>query len=168
MMIAYSTKAVAGESFGKWLLKGGFRCHVFHCLVHIKLSVNDTILISPTTELIPDLLRRIRKSMLRHVTVVLGDDELAANFMLLHLSSKSTRAFIAATKYGSATRVPSSVLSRGVAWLGIGILMDGMWGTGTGSTASVYKINLTSFYFINNFFFFSLVPGQSPNRPLDG
>ncbi|GKC37861.1 minichromosome maintenance complex-binding protein [Tanacetum coccineum] len=65
-----------------------FMCHVFHCLVHIKLSVNDTILISPTTELIPDLLRRIRKSMLRHVTVVLGDDELAANFMLLHLSSK--------------------------------------------------------------------------------
>ncbi|GJV90538.1 nucleobase-ascorbate transporter 4-like protein [Tanacetum coccineum] len=48
-----------------------------------------------------------------------------------------------AAKHGSATRVPSSVLSRGAAWLGIGILMDGMWGTGTGSTASVYKINLT-------------------------
>ncbi|GKC31576.1 minichromosome maintenance complex-binding protein [Tanacetum coccineum] len=41
-----------------------------------------------TSMFIPDLLRGIRKSMLRHVTVVLGDDELAANFMLLHLSSK--------------------------------------------------------------------------------
>ncbi|GJX07378.1 WVD2-like protein 4 [Tanacetum coccineum] len=39
-------------------------------------------------KLIPDWLRGICESMLRHVTVVLGDDELATNFMLLHLSSK--------------------------------------------------------------------------------
>ncbi|GKC41443.1 minichromosome maintenance complex-binding protein, partial [Tanacetum coccineum] len=59
-----------------------------HCLVHRKLSVNDMVSISPTTELKPELLRGIRESLLRHLTVVLGDDELAANFMLLHLSSK--------------------------------------------------------------------------------
>ncbi|GJT70329.1 early nodulin-like protein 1 [Tanacetum coccineum] len=42
----------------------------------------------PSSKLIPDWLRGICESMLRHVTVVLGDDELATNFMLLHLSSK--------------------------------------------------------------------------------
>nr|GEW52277.1 mini-chromosome maintenance complex-binding protein [Tanacetum cinerariifolium] len=36
----------------------------------------------------PDLLRGIRESLLRHLTVVLGDDELAAHFMLLHILSK--------------------------------------------------------------------------------
>ncbi|GKA37395.1 hypothetical protein Tco_0723960 [Tanacetum coccineum] len=35
-----------------------------------------------------------------------------------------TCAFIAAAKHGSATRVPSSVLSRGAAWLGIGGILD--------------------------------------------
>nr|GEY57749.1 hypothetical protein [Tanacetum cinerariifolium] len=59
-----------------------------HCLVHKKLSVNDLISSSPTMEPKPDLLRGIRESLLRHLTVVLGDDELAAHFMLLHLLSK--------------------------------------------------------------------------------
>nr|GFA95842.1 mini-chromosome maintenance complex-binding protein [Tanacetum cinerariifolium] len=59
-----------------------------HCLVHRKLLVNDLISSSPTIEPKPDLLRGIRESLLRHLTVVLGDDELAAHFMLLHLLSK--------------------------------------------------------------------------------
>ncbi|GKA56795.1 minichromosome maintenance complex-binding protein [Tanacetum coccineum] len=59
-----------------------------HCLVHRKLSVNDLISSSPTMEPKPHLLRGIRESLLRHLTVVLGDDELAAHFMLLHLLSK--------------------------------------------------------------------------------
>nr|GEY81811.1 hypothetical protein [Tanacetum cinerariifolium] len=59
-----------------------------HCLVHRKLLVNDLISSSPTMEPKPDLLRGIRESLLRHLTVVLGDDELAAHFMLLHLLSK--------------------------------------------------------------------------------
>lgn len=33
-------------------------------------------------------MKGIRESLLHHLTVVLGDDELAANFMLLHLLSK--------------------------------------------------------------------------------
>ncbi|KVH93353.1 Xanthine/uracil/vitamin C permease [Cynara cardunculus var. scolymus] len=64
---------------------------------------------------------------------------LAAAFVSL---IESTGTFIAAARYGSATHVPSSVLSRGAAWLGIGILMDGLWGTGTGSTASVENVGL--------------------------
>nr|GEX08399.1 hypothetical protein [Tanacetum cinerariifolium] len=59
-----------------------------HCLVHRKLSVNDLISSSPTMKPKPDLLRGIRESLLCHLTVVLGDDELAAHFMLLHLLSK--------------------------------------------------------------------------------
>ncbi|WVY96730.1 hypothetical protein V8G54_028881 [Vigna mungo] len=50
---------------------------------------------------------------------------------------ESTGTFIAASRFGSATPVPPSVLSRGVGWLGIGTLLDGLFGTGTGSTASV-------------------------------
>ncbi|XP_073022764.1 nucleobase-ascorbate transporter 4-like, partial [Primulina eburnea] len=50
---------------------------------------------------------------------------------------ESTGAFIAASRYGSATHVPASVMSRGVGWLGVGIFLDGLFGTGTGSTVSV-------------------------------
>ncbi|KAM0043028.1 putative mini-chromosome maintenance complex-binding protein [Helianthus debilis subsp. tardiflorus] len=59
-----------------------------HCLVHRKLSPNDMILRSPTIEPKPHLMKEIRESLLRHLTVVLGDDALAANFILLHLLSK--------------------------------------------------------------------------------
>ncbi|MFS7961045.1 putative mini-chromosome maintenance complex-binding protein [Helianthus anomalus] len=59
-----------------------------HCLVHRKLSPNDMILRSPTIEPEPHLMKEIRESLLRHLTVVLGDDDLAANFILLHLLSK--------------------------------------------------------------------------------
>ncbi|KAK9286750.1 hypothetical protein L1049_015154 [Liquidambar formosana] len=50
---------------------------------------------------------------------------------------ESTGVFIAASRFGSATLVPPSVLSRGTGWQGIGLLLDGMFGTGAGSTASV-------------------------------
>ncbi|KAL2324291.1 hypothetical protein Fmac_023349 [Flemingia macrophylla] len=51
---------------------------------------------------------------------------------------ESTGTFITASRFGSATPVPPSVLSRGVGWLGIGTLLDGFFGTATGSTASVF------------------------------
>ncbi|KAL3515372.1 hypothetical protein ACH5RR_022274 [Cinchona calisaya] len=55
---------------------------------------------------------------------------------------ESTGAFIAAARFASATHVPPSVLSRGVGWLGVGILLDGLWGTATGSTVSVENVGL--------------------------
>ncbi|XP_020201966.1 nucleobase-ascorbate transporter 4 [Cajanus cajan] len=55
---------------------------------------------------------------------------------------ESTGTFIAASRFGSATPVPPSVLSRGVGWLGIGTLLDGFFGTATGSTASVENAGL--------------------------
>lgn len=55
---------------------------------------------------------------------------------------ESTGAFIAASRYGSATHIPSSVLSRGIGWLGFGIFLDGLFGTGTGSTVSVENVGL--------------------------
>ncbi|EOX98499.1 Xanthine/uracil permease family protein isoform 2 [Theobroma cacao] len=59
---------------------------------------------------------------------------IAASFVAI---IESTGTFIAASRYGSATPMPPSVLSRGVGWLGVGILLDGLFGTGSGSTASV-------------------------------
>ncbi|XP_010273034.1 PREDICTED: nucleobase-ascorbate transporter 7-like isoform X2 [Nelumbo nucifera] len=64
---------------------------------------------------------------------------MAASFAAL---IESTGTFIAVSRYGSATPVPPSVLSRGVGWQGIGILLDGMFGTGNGSTASVGNAGL--------------------------
>ncbi|KAI3445879.1 hypothetical protein Pfo_002544 [Paulownia fortunei] len=64
---------------------------------------------------------------------------LAAAFVAL---VESTGAFIAASRYGSATHIPASVLSRGVGWLGVGIFLDGLFGTGSGSTVSVENVGL--------------------------
>ncbi|XP_044488781.1 nucleobase-ascorbate transporter 4-like isoform X2 [Mangifera indica] len=88
---------------------------------------------------------------------------------------ESTGTFIAASRYGSATPMPPSVLSRGIGWQvannfiishfimcytlwpqvlisrywfkifysqGIGILLDGAFGTGSGTTASVENAGL--------------------------
>ncbi|GMH03079.1 hypothetical protein Nepgr_004918 [Nepenthes gracilis] len=55
---------------------------------------------------------------------------------------ESTGTFMAAAKYGSATPIPPSIASRGVGWLGISILLDGAFGTGNGSTASVENAGL--------------------------
>ncbi|WJX14880.1 N alpha-acetyl-transferase [Trifolium repens] len=55
---------------------------------------------------------------------------------------ESTGTFIAASRFGSATPVPPSVLSRGVGWLGVGTLLDGLFGAATGSAASVQNAGL--------------------------
>ncbi|KAM0942641.1 putative xanthine/uracil/vitamin C permease [Dioscorea sansibarensis] len=52
---------------------------------------------------------------------------MAASFAAL---VESTGAFIAVSRYASATPLPPSVLSRGIGWQGIGILLDGLFGTG--------------------------------------
>ncbi|KAK9129705.1 hypothetical protein Sjap_010192 [Stephania japonica] len=54
---------------------------------------------------------------------------------------ESTGTFIAISRYGSATPIPPSVLSRGVGWQGIGILLGGMFGT-TGTAPSVENAGL--------------------------
>ncbi|KAL5561392.1 hypothetical protein UlMin_031139 [Ulmus minor] len=64
---------------------------------------------------------------------------MAASFVAI---IESIGTFIAASRYSSATPAPPSVLSRGVGWQGIGTLLGGMFGTGTGSTASVENAGL--------------------------
>ncbi|KAL0385590.1 UNVERIFIED_CONTAM: Nucleobase-ascorbate transporter 7 [Sesamum radiatum] len=55
---------------------------------------------------------------------------------------ESTGAFIAVSRYASATPLPHSVLSRGVGWQGVGILFSGIFGTGNGSSVSVENAGL--------------------------
>ncbi|KAE8707600.1 Nucleobase-ascorbate transporter 6 [Hibiscus syriacus] len=64
---------------------------------------------------------------------------IAASFVAI---IESTGTFIAASRYASATPMPPSVLSRGAGWLGVGLLVDGLFGTGCGSTASVENAGL--------------------------
>ncbi|RZC79766.1 hypothetical protein C5167_042340 [Papaver somniferum] len=49
---------------------------------------------------------------------------------------ESTGVYIALARYASATPLPPSILSRGVGWQGIAILLSGLFGTVTGSTVS--------------------------------
>ncbi|GAV85186.1 Xan_ur_permease domain-containing protein [Cephalotus follicularis] len=55
---------------------------------------------------------------------------------------ESTGAFIAVSRYASATPLPPSILSRGVGWQGVGILFSGIFGTGNGSSVSVENAGL--------------------------
>nr|XP_010920318.1 nucleobase-ascorbate transporter 2 isoform X2 [Elaeis guineensis] len=55
---------------------------------------------------------------------------------------ESTGAYKAAARLASATPPPAYVLSRGIGWQGIGILLDGLFGTGTGSSVSVENVGL--------------------------
>ncbi|KAG5017269.1 hypothetical protein JHK85_023405 [Glycine max] len=64
---------------------------------------------------------------------------MAASFVAL---VESTGAFIAVSRYASATPIPPSVLSRGVGWQGVGILLSGIFGTGNGSSVSVENAGL--------------------------
>ncbi|KAM1595323.1 hypothetical protein PS2_001584 [Malus domestica] len=59
-----------------------------HCFIHRKLAAHDFLPCSPTIEPKPNLVKEIRESLLRHLTAVVGNDGIAANFMLLHLLSK--------------------------------------------------------------------------------
>ncbi|KAK4375638.1 hypothetical protein RND71_006315 [Anisodus tanguticus] len=54
----------------------------------------------------------------------------------------STGAFIAVARYASAIPLPPSILSRGVGWQGVGILLSGLFGTGNGSSVSVENAGL--------------------------
>ncbi|KAK4747305.1 hypothetical protein SAY87_026342 [Trapa incisa] len=55
---------------------------------------------------------------------------------------ESTGAFIAVSRSASATPLPPSVLSRGVGWQGVGILVSGLFGTGNGCSVSVENAGL--------------------------
>ncbi|XP_038726198.1 nucleobase-ascorbate transporter 6-like [Tripterygium wilfordii] len=55
---------------------------------------------------------------------------------------ESTGAFLAVSRYASATMFPSSILSRGVGWQGVGILFSGLFGTVNGSSVSVENAGL--------------------------
>uniref|UniRef100_A0A0C9S7V8 TSA: Wollemia nobilis Ref_Wollemi_Transcript_7527_2810 transcribed RNA sequence n=1 Tax=Wollemia nobilis TaxID=56998 RepID=A0A0C9S7V8_9CONI len=55
---------------------------------------------------------------------------------------ESSGAFYAVARFASATVPPPSILSRGIGWQGLGILLDGMFGTGNGSTVSVENAGL--------------------------
>ncbi|XP_021769315.1 mini-chromosome maintenance complex-binding protein-like [Chenopodium quinoa] len=59
-----------------------------HCLVHQKLVAHDFVDGSPTTESNPSTIRGIREGLLSHLTAVLGNDGVAAQFLLLHLLSQ--------------------------------------------------------------------------------
>ncbi|RXH86302.1 hypothetical protein DVH24_017355 [Malus domestica] len=50
---------------------------------------------------------------------------------------ESTGAYKAASRLASATIPPAHVLSRGIGWQGIGILLNGLFGTLSGSTVSM-------------------------------
>ncbi|CAN0824842.1 Putative nucleobase-ascorbate transporter 10 [Linum grandiflorum] len=64
---------------------------------------------------------------------------MAASFVSLF---ESTGTFHATARYGSATPVPPSIVSRGTGWLGIGVLLNGVFGSLTGFTASVENAGL--------------------------
>lgn len=64
---------------------------------------------------------------------------MAASFVSIF---ESTGTFIVAGRYGSATPAPPSVISRGTGWLGIGVLLSGILGGLTGTTASVENAGL--------------------------
>ncbi|KAL6627366.1 hypothetical protein ACP70R_031092 [Stipagrostis hirtigluma subsp. patula] len=59
-----------------------------HCLVWRKLSSHDFLSRPPVVEPSPSLLKGIRQSLLSHLTLLLGKDELAAQCLLLHLLSR--------------------------------------------------------------------------------
>ncbi|WVZ19109.1 hypothetical protein V8G54_006431 [Vigna mungo] len=50
---------------------------------------------------------------------------------------ESTGAYKAASRLASATPPPAHVLSRGIGWQGIGILLNGLFGTLTGSSETI-------------------------------
>ncbi|KAI4337062.1 hypothetical protein L6164_015520 [Bauhinia variegata] len=55
---------------------------------------------------------------------------------------ESTGTFYVAARYGMATTVPPSVISRGTGWVAVRFLLNGMFGSVTGSTASMENASL--------------------------
>ncbi|KAF7127216.1 hypothetical protein RHSIM_Rhsim11G0145800 [Rhododendron simsii] len=66
----------------------------------------------------------------------------AARFRSATLPPPSIFDCGAAARYGSARLPPPSIFSRGAGWLGIGWLLDGSFGTASGSTVSVENVGL--------------------------
>ncbi|KAG2247281.1 hypothetical protein Bca52824_086909 [Brassica carinata] len=50
---------------------------------------------------------------------------------------QSTGTYIAVSRFASATPPPPSVLSRGIGWQGVGVLLCGLFGAGNGASVSV-------------------------------
>ncbi|XP_020575358.1 mini-chromosome maintenance complex-binding protein [Phalaenopsis equestris] len=59
-----------------------------HCLVSRKLAVQDFLSGSLTLQPLPNVMRDIRESLLVHLAALLGNDTVAAQFLLLHLLSR--------------------------------------------------------------------------------
>jgi len=55
---------------------------------------------------------------------------------------ESTGAYIGASRYASATMIPPSIISRGIGWQGIGILLDSFFGTASGTSVLAENIGL--------------------------
>ncbi|XP_076944576.1 nucleobase-ascorbate transporter 2-like [Bidens hawaiensis] len=55
---------------------------------------------------------------------------------------ESTGSYMASARLASATPPPAHILSRGIGWQGIGILLSGLFGTATGSTVLVENVGL--------------------------
>ncbi|KAL1224274.1 putative nucleobase-ascorbate transporter 10 [Cardamine amara subsp. amara] len=64
---------------------------------------------------------------------------MAASFVTLF---ESTGLFYASARYGSATPIPPSVISRGAGWMGVGVLLNGMLGGISGITTSPENVGL--------------------------
>ncbi|KAL0890671.1 hypothetical protein Bca101_014654 [Brassica carinata] len=64
---------------------------------------------------------------------------MAASFVTLF---ESTGLFYASARYGSATPIPPSVISRGTGWLGVGVLLNSMFGGVSGITTSTENVGL--------------------------
>ncbi|GMJ06708.1 hypothetical protein like AT5G62890 [Hibiscus trionum] len=58
---------------------------------------------------------------------------------------ESTGAFIAVSRYASATPMPPSILSRGIGWQKVAILVSELFGTANGSSVSVENAGLLAF-----------------------
>ncbi|KAL9313778.1 hypothetical protein ACSQ67_019230 [Phaseolus vulgaris] len=59
-----------------------------HCFIHRKLGIQDFLQNNHTVEPKPDLVKGLREALLRHLTTILGNDDVTSHFMLLHLLSK--------------------------------------------------------------------------------
>lgn len=55
---------------------------------------------------------------------------------------ESTGGFLAVSRFAGATPPPPFVMSRGIGWQGLGILIDGIFGTANGSTISIENAGL--------------------------
>ncbi|CAJ2644857.1 unnamed protein product [Trifolium pratense] len=64
------------------------------------------------------------------------------NCIFCLFGSQSSGAFIAVYRYASATPLLPSILSQGIGWQGVGILLSELFGTISGSSVSVENAGL--------------------------